>query len=469
MEARSDPIARLSNELKVLKTKPDFSSADLDRICDELVKEIVARDGQDSFLALVVLTDILFTEVDWRASGQIGQNSPTPKSPELRLLPFLEAIEGCKGGVSEYIDQLCDAIDGPSRIVPYGDALIDWLDRTAERNPAAYISADTIRAAHLRFERPADAATFCRKLYEGLQDPSDLVRSISAFRLGRLYSDSMDEWTRKNFKSFPPLADAFEEVKNQEVNRPGVAGPFWQEVNSLFSCGRRHAFDAGNWMVDILSSRKSISAESIAGFLSIDFHVHEYLSDKPELVKKLIAIDRLDLALAAACDQHRHIDGMREVLIDLVDKGDREAIRVASWHLAYHYNEFHPKGVTEGFVQKVTVAKDSTAYFLFNSSSLTPYAAILYPEPAQADFSTQRAEELIEMVLPATIRGRFIESQASSQSGFPWSKNARFKDSMRCTFSAGGFIQLKGNRLTQQWTSITIGWRGREGAWNPSR
>ena len=91
MEARSDPIARFGIELKVLQTKPDFSSDDLDRICDGLVEEIVTGDSQNRFVELVVPTNILYIEGDTpntpdfhRLVNELAKKKYTGRSPNTK-------------------------------------------------------------------------------------------------------------------------------------------------------------------------------------------------------------------------------------------------------------------------------------------------------------------------------------------------------------------------------------------------
>ena len=200
----------------------------------------------------------------------------------------------------------------------------EWFDRL-EANPPAGLDTDILLGLRILNGEPEDWHAEMPRWVVLLDHRSDWVRACAARRLG----GNCDEDTN------PSEAELFRLIGEKEVERPGIAGPFWSEMQ--FASGDK-AEQAALWMMDLLERRRgSVPALDDMPSNDIEFYLHELCDQSPEMVDRMLRGGFKALALMTATELNVPVDGMKKRLERLARDADPEIARRAANHLAAHY------------------------------------------------------------------------------------------------------------------------------------
>lgn len=332
----------------------------------------------------------------------------------------------------------------------------EWI-ASFEDDPALALAA---RIAYLDARGPWESAG--ESLLGCLDHADDMVRAYAARALGQRYLNEATELT-------PPLPEMVAMLTAREIERPGIAGPFFSNwyAFGIEDFERHSGVEVEDWFCTILANRRHSEPDTLPCSNGIDFFAHEVFGGRPGYVRRLLDMGHEELALQAATEVDERIDGMEPLLVELADRDDAEVCRLAAWHLAYNYRCLHPAGERRGFVGKRSL--DAAADLFINLSPRPDggndaYAAVLYPPPGET-FDAAAAAACLERVLPESMRGEILPYGIPGDDGKPGlyihgrSANARY----RC----GALVELRGDVAAQRWERIRILWHGPPGAWRP--
>lgn len=196
-----------------------------------------------------------------------------------------------------------------------------WLDRL-DRDPPAGLDLDLVLGARIMMSGREDWEEEAPRWIAWLDHPSDWVRGCAAYMLG----DCCDGET------VPSEAELFDLIGKKELERPGVAGPFWSPMAFGFSSGR----EAALWMMDLLERRQGPAPADMPAN-DIDFHLHELCAASPDMVERMIRGGFLDLALMTATEIAERVEGM-EAQLETLARSDRpDTAAAAAKHLLVFY------------------------------------------------------------------------------------------------------------------------------------
>jgi hypothetical protein len=279
----------------------------------------------------------------------------------------------------------------------------------------------------------------------------DLLQSAcAAYQIGRFYlrrSYAEDEYLwelhgeltpidSNIFVGMPPFREMVTIIQQQELQRPGMAGGFWQTTSGLFA---EVGLDAREWLLETLA--KSPTSETFLPLFpcNLAFHAHEVFSRDAIAIRRLIAMGRSDIAIMTVTDEDEKIEELAEILMDLGQSDDDETVRLAAWHLAYYYHILHPKGATLGFVELVDRAPEVDIFLLFGESEnhTAPYAVVIYSKAKDQMMPFELAQDWAEQLAPES---GFVEYHTNPPPGKRYADNY---DNVDCV--------IIGYRSSQPW------------------
>lgn len=286
-------------------------------------------------------------------------------------------------------------------------------------------------------------------LLAALDHPHPSVRACAAQKIGEFYQYGDPD--------MPPINEMMQLIKDKEIERPGIAEPFFDPICFDFKNIQQSyetQIDVCQWILDILENRKSSKPKLKLKYfgVSIDFQAHELLSNNPSHIQHLIKIGRFDIAVLAATDRERKIEALEHILMDLGNHNEPEIVRLASWHLAYYYHRLHPKGEEMNFVKLISELADIDVFLNFSSDSKPPYAAIIYSKDDNKLMNNQTAWTWINKLFPESVRGKVVPNT--------WDNEDEVTYQYEC-----GYIQFRGSVERKEWESVTIADYGN--FWNP--
>jgi len=316
------------------------------------------------------------------------------------------------------------------------------------------------RIAYLDGRGPWESAG--ESLLGCLDHADDMVRAYAARALGQRYLDHDVELA-------PPLRDVVAMLTAREIERPGVAGPFFSNWYGfgIEDFEQHGGVEVDDWFCTILARRKHVEPNTLPCSNGIDFFAHEVFGGRPGYVRRLLDMGHEELAIQAATEVDERIDSMEPLLVELGDRADAEVCRLAAWQLASHYRLLHPAGERRGFVAERTLAG---AAGLFVNLAPRPdggshaYSAVLYPRLGET-FDAAAAVACLELVLPQSMRGEMLPYGIPDDGGKPGlylhgrSASARYR--------SGALVEHRGDVAAERWEWIRILWHGPPGAWRP--
>ncbi|HEY6323257.1 MAG TPA: hypothetical protein VJA16_17065 [Thermoanaerobaculia bacterium] len=378
-----------------------------------------------------------------------------------QLLPALEPL--VRSGAVSLLD-CTDDLAHTEGLVALGPQEIyeHWIASLADDMPLALAARIAYLAGRAPWESAGESLT-------GLLDHADhMVRAYAARALGRRYAEGEGELA-------PPLSEVVAMLTARELERPGIAGPFfsnWYDpVGGLEEFERHSGVNIDEWFCTILARRKQDEPDTLPCSNGIDFFAHEIFGGRPSYVRKLLDMGHEMLAVQAATEVQERIDGMEPILVELGDRASAEVCRQAAWHLAYYYRLLHPAGERRGFVTRRTLSLPGADLFV-NLSPLPgdaggrsyAYSGVLYPRLGET-FDEATAEASLELVLPRSMRGELVPY---GMPGYDEEPGLYLRErSAHARYQYGALVAYHGDLAAKRWEWIRIIWHGPAGAWRP--
>lgn len=336
---------------------------------------------------------------------------------------------------------------------------LEWI-ASFEEDPGLALAA---RIAYLYGRTPlgAEEESAWELLPGYLDHGDDRVRAYAARSLGARYCGHAAELS-------PPLRDVVAMLTAKEIERPGIAGPFFSNWYGDFAgneFGEHAGVEVEEWFCTILAQRKHPEPDTLPCSNGIDFFAHEVFGGRAGYVRRLLDMGHEELAVQAATEVDEWVEDMEPLLLELADRADAEVCRQAAWHLASHYRRLSEAGERRGFVARRTLGDgDLFVNLAHQEGGSYAYSAMLYPSGSET-FGDAEAAAFLETVLPATLRGEMLPYGMPGDGGKPGlyvhgrSANARYR--------SGALVELRGDVKAKRWERVRVLWHGAPGAWRP--
>jgi hypothetical protein len=285
---------------------------------------------------------------------------------------------------------------------------------------------------------------------ELLEDRSPYVRGCAAKMLGESCGP----------QTSPDTTQLLALIKQKEIERPGIAGPFWGSL--------QFQYDPPNpteWMLDILERRAGPEPAGLP-FNGVDFYLHELCDGSTVAIARMLRAGQKALALATATETQGVVAGMERVLLGLGDDSDLKVARPAWDHLARYYNCLHPKADSATVRAASAWAPNVAAYLIRQGhGDVFRDVMVMYPAAGTPPIDDATAWTLIDRALPAPLRGELATSALRNAESAP--APIRSGTSMHYEFSSGAIVVLDGDPDRCIWNRIEIIGRGLQGRWEP--
>ncbi len=334
---------------------------------------------------------------------------------------------------------------------PFCGPLRAWLHGWLKETPPG-VSADKIRGTLVLLgDCGATWEEAAPRWLELLDSPSDYVRACAAKMLGEHCSPETE----------PSIAALYETVRDKEIARPGIAGPFWSGAQF----GGGGAPDPVPWMMDILARRQSAEPEGLP-FNGVDFHLHELCGGNIDAIERMIELGHKALALEAATELRCVVDGMKDILLRLGDDPDVRFAQYAWAHLAYYYRTLHPRAAEAGLVKAFPDWHPrALAFALRHEGGASPFAVVLYPRDPAGTLEDAEAWQLIDGLLPEALRGPLDKNVFD-----PLGEAAPYRlgNAVLYYFTSQASLSLEGEPDKKLGNRIEILARALQGRWHPA-
>lgn len=408
-QSHSDPIKLLDISLNF-----PYSSNEWDTIFETFIALLEHKEWQIWDKAIDKLIYALEIEQSQRSNCDDYQ----PRPIDRRMKSICEAIGAQTLNKPNIFENFCCGFQFLAKEPPYNRLFLEWLDQLAASEEREIPTKKAILAAQV-FLGAYDSTwqEVGENLLEMLDDADLLIRACTAYQIGIFYGKSVKkheywEWyIDENYKrnqqaiiGIPPLDEMMQLIYHKELDRPGIAGAFWDAIP-------KQGFDAKEWLLDILENSPEPEPYICYFPCNLAFDAHERFSRDAGAVRRLIDMGRVGLALAAATDESCKVAALEPLLIELGNYDDPEMIRLASWHLAYYYHCLHIRGAELGYVELVGELSTIDLFLLFSQKNEleSPYAAVIYPKGTDGKLSRQTAREWVDRIFPEAVRGKPTE------------------------------------------------------------
>jgi hypothetical protein len=176
-----------------------------------------------------------------------------------------------------------------------------------------------------------------------LDAPSPYLRGCAAYLLGVCSDDEDDEdeegaATQPDAVQWPTKRALMVLIGEKEIQRPGVAGPFWSPSHQEYPATDADFIYAALWMMDLLERRQD--QPPILGempYNDITFYLHELCCDDPVAMQRMIDGGFIELALMTATEIQGKVNGVTTILEKLATDPDARIAAAARNHLQRHY------------------------------------------------------------------------------------------------------------------------------------
>jgi hypothetical protein len=434
---------------KELKRANVVTAADLvDRISAfRFTAEASARDVEFFFDDAILLLESGDDSQRWRALERLAtgfwsanhyRRWPSIQSLDLRakLLKTLNIIVALRP-LDEWITRFfhfCN--DSEEQLV----VIRQWLSQLPVRFPDSKAHRDAELIARLElgmfpYQTWNDAIAFIQPCIDSYNDH---VRASAAGALARLQLEDVS--------GMPSFTKLMNQVAEWELERPGVAGPFWSEAELVCrgDCTRDQVIE---WILTILEQRKG-DEPCISAYDSLDFHAHKELAGSPQSIRRLMRCGREDIAAMAAADASRYIEGMREILEEIAGSSNYLNSRICSWSLAYIYRVAHPEALRRGFVRR-DVREEGEVLLVFSPAHPDAYAATVYPPGSQSDGG-------VATYFDEDQSWQWIRRLTGSECG---ERKPGYADDAQSNYETGGtLVTLYGDRHEHLWSRVWVNW-----------
>lgn len=286
------------------------------------------------------------------------------------------------------------------------------------------------------------------RLFGLLDHESDRVRARAASLIGECYDR----------ESGLTVTELFSRIGALELERPGVAAPFW----SMFQIygPQEQAWDGvGEWLLDLFEHRKGIDPPDLV--VDLGFHIHEACSFEPDAVRRLVRLGAKDVALMTATEEPIIVPGMEDALLELAHDDDPHVAAGARQHLARNYWRVALDTVASGALTRHARWPEAAAIHVARSERRDWDNVVVTPPPRHP-LAGDRAEEMIDEILPSDVRRDLRKVDDPGARGL-----YLFAYSVERTYDSGAVVRFHGEHMKAPWDSIEIIGRGILGQWNP--
>jgi hypothetical protein len=176
-----------------------------------------------------------------------------------------------------------------------------------------------------------------------LDAPSAYLRGVAAYLLGQSADDDdgqVDEDVATNAGANPlPTARILRKlIGEKEIQRPGIAGPFYAPSHQIHPNSDANASTAAHWLMDLLERRLGeVPDFNDMPFNDIDFYLHELCCDQPDMMRRMLNGGYTELALMTATEIGGKVDGAEPILKELARDPNPKIATAARAHLARYY------------------------------------------------------------------------------------------------------------------------------------
>jgi hypothetical protein len=322
---------------------------------------------------------------------------------------------------------------------PLKPHLLQWLEGLRTQ-PRPGVADDDVEGTMLLVDRhDEDDPVAVARLIALLDHTSDYVRACAARMLSGMDGAASEART------------LFALIRDKDIARPGVAGPFWSEWQFV---DRGHLpVDPVDWMMDILERRAGPEPND-PPFNGIDFHLHELCGGSPDGVQRMLDGGYVGLAIETATEIRSVVPGMRPLLVRLADYVDATISHRAAAHLAFYYRTLHPDPMHHPIRRWRAWARDADIFSLHGAKDGALGFVVMYPREEGAELDDQVAWSLIDRVVPPDLRGPMIRHYMES----PDAPAAPYfmQDRMMIWHGARVHVELTGDIAARRWTRIEI-------------
>jgi hypothetical protein len=370
------------------------------------------------------------------------------RDQKARFAWFRHEIETAHGRFNDVIPALLKGLSFTGDDWILMPPLRAWLGAMLNSPPPGVLP-DKIEAALLRL-RSFDEANLEDKahLIALLDHTSNAVRACAAYQLSGFATDD---------------TALFELIKQKELVRPGLAGPFWTEFH--FD-SQYWPIDPISWMMDILERRAGPEpALEDMGYNGIDFYLHEVCDGSPETIRRMISGGHIELAVETACEMRCMMPGMEPILIILGHHDNPGVARRARLHLAMYYRVLHP-AIADGSIRHDPDWDPEAEMFSVHwGENHALWFVVLYPRHSP-DFTNGTAWALIDRALPPDVRGPVVRHMLDWKTDDP-PVAYDTQTSRIMQFASGANLTLDGDVKAERWHRIEIGGAKLGDKWTP--
>jgi hypothetical protein len=398
--------------------------------------------------------DRLCTAVLWAEPSTVVQarndGGTSPHDKTARISWLLDSFDAAQAIHSDIIPLCLDHLryqddDG------VGDPVTLWLKRMRAAPPPGVDPGMIEGAILLRQPFDEDDPVDVARLVGLLDHPSNYVRACAARRMSVAEGDALN------------AADMFALIKDKEIIRPGIAGPYWSEWQF---CREHVPIDPIEWMMDILERRSGPEPEDMP-FNGIDFYLHEICDHSPETVLRMMRGGHFGLAVETATETRGAVPGMEPVLRQLADHADHHIRHRAQFHLAHYYRFLHPEAETRGAIRRWPDWSPEAEVFSFHyGENWALWFVVICPHEGGGPFTDAVAWSLIDRALPPELRGE-VDFHPLHFSKGPPPAPYRLGNQMMWRFASGANLEMNGDPDGKTWSRIDIGGAHLGSRWEP--
>jgi hypothetical protein len=331
------------------------------------------------------------------------------------------------------------------------DPVMQWLERLRSSPPPSVdpgmIEGTILLRQPFDEDDPADVA----RLVALLDHRSNYVRACAARSMSVAEGDALD------------ARSMFALIKEKEIIRPGIAGPYWTEWGF---CRDYVPIDPIEWMMDILERRSGPEPEDMP-FNGIDFYLHEICDHSPETVLRMMRGGHYNLAIETATETLGRVPGMEPVLRQLADHPEHHIRNRAQFHLAHHYRFLHPEAEERGAIRRWPDWSLHVDVFSFHHGEKRAlWFIVIYPREIGGQFTDSFAWSLIDRAMPPELRGA-VDFHHLHFDKEPLPTPYRLGNQLMWRFTSGASLEMQGDPDSKTWSRIDIGGAHLGSRWDP--
>jgi hypothetical protein len=293
-----------------------------DRYYAEMAPWLTDQDASRRQRCLERLTMAVLWGEPSSGRQQSNKEGMTPHDAAARFSWLLRMIDEASATHQDTIPNFFGELRFKDTEPPLTPALLDWLQGLRANPRPGVIDEDVEGTLLLRERHDEDDPVAVARLIALLDHASDYVPACAARKLSGMYAAASE------------ARMVFALIKDKDIARPGVAGPYWSEWQFV---DRDHLpVDPLDWMMDILERRVGPEPDD-PPFNGIDFHLRELCSASPETVQRMLDGGYVRLAIETATEIRGVVAGMKPMLLGLAADPDDHMSHRAATHLARYY------------------------------------------------------------------------------------------------------------------------------------